>query len=98
MFNMTTSETILMLLMAVFGGSAAKLIEVWGKRNSRKAYEEDIEHSKIELKLELEKLKNALLMSENELLIWQAKYYETLEKLAKVNYELSELMSKLTLK
>jgi len=98
MFNMTTSETILMLLMAGFGGSAAKLIEAWGKRSSRKAYEEDIEHSKIELKLELEKLKNALLMSENELLIWQAKYYETLEKLAKVNYELSELMSKLTLK
>jgi hypothetical protein len=95
---MTTTETILMLLMAILGGSGAKLIEAWGKRQKRKAYNEEIDHSKTELKLELEKLKNALLVSENELLIWQAKYYETLEKLAKVNYELSQVMARLNIK
>jgi hypothetical protein len=94
---MTTEQMILMLLMAVLGGTGARFIEFLGKRKSEKLYKNDIEHSKVELRLELEKLKNQLLVSENELLVWQAKYYETLEKLAKVNYELSELLSKLHL-
>ena len=92
---MTNEQMIIMLLMAVLGGTGARLIEFLGKRRSEKIYKNDIEHSKIELRLELEKLKNKLLVSENELLVWQAKYYETLEKLAKVNHELSQLLNKL---
>ena len=95
---MTNEQMIIMLLMAVLGGTGARLIEFLGKRKSEKLYKNDIEHSKTELRLELEKLKNQLLVSENELLVWQAKYYETLEKLAKVNYELTEVLSKLHLR
>jgi uncharacterized protein YpmB len=84
-----------MLFSAALGGTGAKLIEVLSKRRSEKIYQNEISHSKVELRLELEKLKNRLLVSENELLVWQAKYYETLEKLAKVNYELSELLNRL---
>jgi hypothetical protein len=93
--TMTTQQMLLMLAMAVLGGTGARFIEFLGKRKSEKLYENEITHSKVELRLELEKLKNRLLVSENELLIWQAKYYETLEKLAKVNYELSELLNRL---
>jgi len=78
--------------------SAARLIEVWGKRQNKKNFDLEIEHERTNLRLELEKVKNALLVSENELLVWQAKYYETLEKLAKVNYELSQIMHKLDIK
>jgi hypothetical protein len=95
---MTMTEMLLMLAMAVFGGSAARLIEVWGKRQNKKNFDLEIEHERTNLRLELEKVKNALLVSENELLVWQAKYYETLEKLAKVNYELSQIMHKLDIK
>lgn len=95
--TMTTQQMLLMLAMAVLGGTGARFIEFLSKRKSEKLYENEIEHSKVELRLELEKLKNRLLVSENELLVWQAKYYETLEKLAKVNYELSELLNRLRL-
>jgi uncharacterized protein YpmB len=91
----STLDLVIMLFSAVLGGTGAKLIEVLSKRKSEKIYQNEISHSKVELRLELEKLKNRLLVSENELLIWQAKYYETLEKLAKVNYELSELLNRL---
>jgi len=91
----STLDLVIMLFSAALGGTGAKLIEVLSKRRSEKIYQNEISHSKVELRLELEKLKNRLLVSENELLVWQAKYYETLEKLAKVNYELSELLNRL---
>jgi len=92
--NLDYTAVVIAILAAILSGMGTAIIA--GLRDNRKEKIRRAERDQDHLKLEVKDLKIELYKIERELTDWKDKYYNTIQELIAVKYDLEETMLKLS--